>query len=626
MNQGIMNLMALGNHLWQSTIFALFAWLLVRVFRKNSARVRYWIWMLASLKFLFPLSLLVALGSHLSGPAKQYVVAVDVPAIGFLGLPFGSNPFQKEFLAMATATSEPDPSPNQSATRGVVAIWLLGVGAVLASRLVRVRRVREILSTARQLEDGREIEAIERVKSRRGLTRKVRWATTESVIEPGIHGIFRPTLVLPSRLTELLDAGQLDAIVDHEVCHVRWYDNLSALIHMSVETIFWFHPLVWWMGTRLVDEREQACDEEALENGGDPQVYASAILKVCEYYVASPVECVPGVSGGNLKKRIERIIENRSSVALSAPKRLALAIAGIMAFSIPIVIGVANAPVVVAQSTTVAMPKFEVASIRPERSLPMDPFTLNLLRHMGDGMRGGRFEMSAPLTVLIQLAYKVKDLQVVGGPSWVSADWYHITAQAEGNATFEQMLPMLQSLLAERFKLTLQRETRELPVYELVPARSGLKITPAKAGSCVSLDPSTPPPQLDPNKPFTPCGGVRRSVINPPPDRQDRIEAWGLTMAKLTGILSDEIGPMVVDKTSFKEVFDVRLEFAPNVPLAAVLDAPATSDPGKPALAANPSGPSIFTAVQEQLGLSLLPSKGPVETLVISRVERPSDN
>src|SRR5580658_4354799 len=86
---------AIANHLWQSTIFAAFAWLLVQVFRKNSARVRYSIWMLASLKFLFPLSLLIALGGHLSGPAKQYVTAVNVPAFELLELPFGSAPFQK---------------------------------------------------------------------------------------------------------------------------------------------------------------------------------------------------------------------------------------------------------------------------------------------------------------------------------------------------------------------------------------------------------------------------------------------------------------------------------------------------------------------------------------------------
>ncbi|HEY6347648.1 MAG TPA: M56 family metallopeptidase [Bryobacteraceae bacterium] len=342
MNQGIMNLgtflNAVGNHLWQSTIFALFAWLLVQIFRWNSARVRYSIWMLASLKFLFPLSLLIALGSHLSGPAKQYVAAVNVPAIHFFELPFGSDPFQK-----ATARSEPNPTPNQLPTRAVVAIWLVGVAAVVVSRLVRMRRVREILSMARRLEDGREIEAIERAKSRRGLARKVRCATTESVIEPGIHGIFRPTLVLPSGVAERLDAGQLDAIVDHEICHVRWYDNLSALIHMSVEAIFWFHPLVWWMGARLVDERERACDEQALENGGDPQVYASAILKICEFYVASPLDCVAGVSGGNLKRRIEEIMRHRMVQKLSGGKKLLLAALAVLAVAAPTTVGVLTA-------------------------------------------------------------------------------------------------------------------------------------------------------------------------------------------------------------------------------------------------------------------------------------------
>src|SRR4029077_8104902 len=97
----------------------------------------------------------------------------------------------------------------------------------------------------------------------------------------------------------------------HELCHVRHRDNLTAAIHMLVEALFWFYPPVWWLGARLIDERERACDEEVLHLGGEPQVYAEGILKVCKSYLETPMACVSGISGSDLKKRIMRIMAKR---------------------------------------------------------------------------------------------------------------------------------------------------------------------------------------------------------------------------------------------------------------------------------------------------------------------------
>ena len=101
-----------------------------------------------------------------------------------------------------------------------------------------------------------------------------------------------------------LTPDQLEAVFAHELCHVRRRDNLTAALHMIVEAVFWFHPLVWWLGARMVDERERACDEDVLRLGGEPQVYAESVLKVCEFYLESPVACVAGVTGSNLQKRM----------------------------------------------------------------------------------------------------------------------------------------------------------------------------------------------------------------------------------------------------------------------------------------------------------------------------------
>src|ERR1019366_5322292 len=109
----------------------------------------------------------------------------------------------------------------------------------------------------------------------------IRVMSSTARLEPGVVGIFKPVLLLPEGIAEHLTPPQLEGILAHELRHVQRRDNLTGAIHMLVETIFWFHPLVWWIRTRLMEEREGACDEEVMRMGREPQVYAESILKVC---------------------------------------------------------------------------------------------------------------------------------------------------------------------------------------------------------------------------------------------------------------------------------------------------------------------------------------------------------
>src|SRR5262249_37747639 len=136
--------------------------------------------------------------------------------------------------------------------------------------------------------------------------------------------------------------AQLDTIIAHELCHWHRKDNLTAAIHMLVETLFWFHPLVWWVGSRMLTERERACDEDVIESGGDRQTYAEGILKVCRSYVEAPLPCAAGVSGGTLRKRIEDIMTNQVVVKLHAAKRTVLTGAALAALIGPIAVGFAG--------------------------------------------------------------------------------------------------------------------------------------------------------------------------------------------------------------------------------------------------------------------------------------------
>ncbi len=250
-------------------------------------------------------------------------------------------------------------------------------------------------------------------------------------------------------------------------------------------------------------------------------------------------------------------------------------------------------------------PSFEVASVKLNTSNkpPLTQAHLDFLRFVAtDSSRNGRFTMegfgAVPVTVLIQVAYNVKDFQVSGGPSWTRSERYDVSARAEGPATFEQMRPMLQSLLADRFRLTLRREAKEMPLYELAPAEGGLQISAVKEGGCVPRDDAAPKPLA----PLDTCGGVRRQAT---PEGQV-LEAVGISMATLTHLLSDSVGRVVVDKTGFTPLFSFRLRFANR--------------------ATDPSAPSLFDALEEQLGLRLRSVNRHVDVLTIDRIERPSPN
>jgi uncharacterized protein (TIGR03435 family) len=212
---------------------------------------------------------------------------------------------------------------------------------------------------------------------------------------------------------------------------------------------------------------------------------------------------------------------------------------------------------------------------------------------------------------LMRLAYNVHDFEISGAPSWTRSEKFDIVARAEGmeNATYEEMQPLLQSLLANRFKLLLHRETRDLPTYELVVAKGGSKLVAAKEGTCNSFDPKNPPPPQPGGALPRVCGATRMG--------RNLLQAIGLLLPDLAADLSEILGRPVADKTGLKGNFDIHLEFAPDNAIALA----AQSSPN-----ADLSGPSIFTALQEQLGLRLELSKGPIEVLIIDHVERPSEN
>ena len=574
---------SLVNHLWQSTLFAAIVALLALALQKNQARWRARLWLAASMKFLVPFSVLAGIGSRFGWCSPRVAFTALSIFIDQASQPLAPRFIQRVAIAAPATTVSTLPAV-------LLVLWFCGFAAVLYRWWRNWFAVRAAARRAVPVEEGRELQALRRIERSAASRRRITLLASAGRLEPGVFGVFRSVLLWPAGISAHLADPQLEAILAHEVCHVRRRDNLAAALHMLVEALFWFHPLVWWLGARLVDEREKACDEEVLLMGSRPEVYAESILKTCRFYLESPRLCMAGVTGSDLPKRIERIMARRIGRQLDLGRKLLLAAAGIAAVAGPIMFGVASAPSVRAQSQTTA-PAFEVASIKPNNS--------DDRRTMFQITPGGRVNCTniSPKT-LITMAYGLKPNQLSGGPNWLDSVKYDIDAKAEGPDDPEKLKLMMQTLLAARFKLAIHRETKEMPIYELVAGKNGPKLVAA-------------PESGDQHK-----GQFRLG--------RGQMNLSSASMPDLADSLSRIVGRNVYDRTGIAGTYEIKLEWTPDEG-----QFPEFKDhgDGKEGSAAAPeTGPSIFAALQEQLGLKLEAAKGPVEVVVIDHIEKASEN
>ena len=509
------------NHLWQSTAFAAAIALVTLALRRNSPRVRYWLWFAASMKFLLPFSLLVSTGSRM--PLSHGVPAFHAVTVQ-----------QMSFVFSPVVTPVRQPFPW---------IWVWAAGVLFFA--ARWFRNWCFVKTARTL-------------------------------EPGVYGLFRPELRLPEGLTD----EQLSVVIAHEERHIECFDNLTAALHMVVETLFWFHPLAWWIGARMMEERERDCDEAVLRRGNQPGAYARSIVQVCSTYVESPLACASGISGSDLKKRIREIMTWRGSLPVTRTGKALLAVAAVAAVSLPFVLGVLRA------QTLPPTPALTYSVVSIHRSSPDARG-----QQWETGPQGGLRTINTTVLSLIEWAYEIPEDRLQGVPAWAASEHYDVAftpaepetaelriANAAEMARRTRNWQRLQRVLQDRFQLVLRQETRELPIYALVQDKNGAKL------SHTDSEKSS----------FLIQGG--------------HVAATAQMVSRLPEFLEKEVGRPVIDKTALTGMFNFTLDWDPNES------------------AGSTEKPALVTALREQLGLRLESEKGPVQVYVVEKIEQPTEN
>jgi bla regulator protein blaR1 len=604
---------AIANHLWQSTAVFLLAWLLTLLLRRNRPATRHAIWLAASLKFLVPFSTLSVLSGFLYAPRTTVPSGHIVTAAQAVAQPFFAMPPTHAFPQQLVSAQ---PLPTAWPILLLASIWLIGALLVLAVWWARWGTARRVLKASPLAMQGRELTLLRSIESSLPTRRALPLHICSSLSEPGLFGVLRPRLIWPSSLSEHLTDDHIKSILLHELIHARRRDNLTATLHMFVQVLFWFHPAVWYMETRLLAERELACDEAVIDLEGNRRIYAQGLIKASCHAIGSPLPYAAGFTGGGpLSTRIAAILRTQTR-SLTSVQKIMLAAVAVCTLAVPLLIAQANHRL-----------EFEVASVR--QAPPNLPERGNEFLHgyeiQGKSFTGGLFSTNARLPNYLDFAYKITDVRQAKSfadqmPPWARDVNYTIEARAAESATADDVRLMMRSLLEDRFHLRLRSETHDAPALVL------------------SLAHSTPGPQLHLHTAPTPCIN-RASATEPAPagganrpiycgtdewivDGRMHMRYINATPSQLTSFIGtlfyisrpedQEIRAYsVVDGTNFSGLIDFDIEFVKNE---------------QQAEANHTSGPLFDQAFAQQLGLRLTRATAPVTTLMIDHIEPPTPN
>jgi uncharacterized protein (TIGR03435 family) len=495
----------------------------------------------------------------------------------------------------------------------LLVVWIAGAAFFLLRMIFGLRQVRALRRFGLPWRGGQSI--VDRLAPDAGIHRRVEVLLHESLPAPVTCGIVRPAIVLPPDAQEW-EGEDLSRAIVHELEHVRRFDWASHCLARIACAVYWFHPLVWAAWRQLALEAERSCDDAVL-GCSEATAYADQLVGLARRLSAAQPPALAMANRSDLSARVGSVLD--ASRARGRAGALLVAVASAVAAAVVLTMSplrMVAAPQAVAPAAVPNIPKWDAVSIKRCTNAPVTPVEG---RGAGAAISPDRLTVNCwNISTLINVAYTFSRrsspppyrVEIERLPSWADSERYTIEAKAEGAPGQGIMRgPMLQALLEDRFALKIHPETKEGRAYILTVAKSGLKM-PSFQGGCTPIDLVHPQPASPiQNR----CLAAQQSKgLNRTFDIAGfDLDSFAQHMANFGGL----DGP-VRNETGISGFFHIHLEYSLDL------------KPGDRGYAASddPPFPSIFTALEQQLGLTLKAGKAPHQFLVVDHVEKPREN
>ena len=302
-------------HLWETTLFVGLLALAVWFLRRAPARARYWFWLLAAVKLIVPSLLLAWLLSEMTpAPRASFPPPLEQSTRGApaSALAMPSYEILKPILPSPPVAAQPvSAAAHNELYCALTLVWLAGFGFFVVRWVKGSLCLARAVRTSRRIVSSRETEVLKRVRSWLGLKQDVDILVSAHITEVGLWGIWRPKVLLPEGAASRLSDEELEAVILHELIHLRRRDNLVVVLQKAIFSLLWFFPLVWIVDRKLFEERERACDEEVVRLRQSPETYISGILKVVRACVEQRLVGASSIGGSSLKSRMVHLLSTR---------------------------------------------------------------------------------------------------------------------------------------------------------------------------------------------------------------------------------------------------------------------------------------------------------------------------
>ena len=478
---------ALLHFLWQGALLAAIFGLANALTRSSQSRLRYAIgcFLMLLMPVVFMATVLsIDLFPERPSPPQRAVVpepkTAPANSVSVTRLPETPLPPQIETPAQTVPQEHAFFQKIDILPGGVVCVWLIGFLALsmytaagwMRTQLLRRRGIEPV--------DSKWLETLDDLMSRLQVSGPVRLYASSIAQVPAVIGWLRPYILLPITAITGLSEPQLRAVLAHELAHVRRHDYLVNLLQNAVETLFFYHPAVWWVSRRIREERENCCDDLAVAVCGDVMVYAGALADL-EELRENISEPALAATGGNLLARIRRLLgiaEEKDRI----PRSFGAAMVAALVVSVVIGFGTKMH----AQSET--GPRFEVVDVHRSAPGSVRKYTESVKYIDRGSVLGGRYDLRRrTILELIQAAYNIEPQRIFSGPKWLDLAQFDMVAKASPSTPPETLRLMLQAVLADRFKLVLHKDTKPLPAFVLRVGNGPLKIKQADGSDAPPL-------------------------------------------------------------------------------------------------------------------------------------------